>query len=102
MERIIYQRINNYLENENLLSKFQYGFRTSRGTNDAVFTFINDLYRAKDDREVLYACFLEVRKAFDSIHHGELINRMRKLNLPPIYTDWLCAYLNDRSQRCGM
>ena len=40
-----------------------------------------------------------MRKAFDSVHHLELIKRMRALELPTIYTDWLFAYLGNRSQR---
>ena len=82
-----------------MLHDSQYGFRTSRGTNDAVFKLVNDIYRSKDSREFMVACFLDVRKAFDCIHHSELIQRMRDLNLPAIYCDWLCAYLGDRTQR---
>ena len=99
MERIIYERIYNSLESRNVLSRHQYGFRASRGTNDAVFKLINNIYSARDKGESLLACFLDVRKAFDSIHHLELISRIKGLGLPPLYTDWLFAYLGDRSQR---
>ena len=98
MERVIYRRINNHLESNNLLTNMQYGFRTARGTNDAVFKLVNDIYKAKDCDEYMVTCFLDIRKAFDSVHQGELIARMRAMQLPPIYTDWLCAYLGDRSQ----
>ena len=93
MERIIYRRINSHLEANNILTNSQYGFRNSRGTNDAVFKLVNDIYLAKDNSEFMLTCFLDVRKAFDSIHQGELISRMRHMGLPDIYTDWLCAYL---------
>ena len=99
MERIIYSRIYSHLEENHKLSQCQFGFRASRGTGDAVFTLLNDLFRARDSGEVVAACFLDVRKAFDSINHSELITRMRALDIPSIYSDWLCAYLADRGQR---
>ena len=99
MERIIHKRIYAHLDNLDILSDSQFGFRTSRGTNDAVFKLINDIYKCVDDGEVMQACFLDVRKAFDSIHHGELLTRMEALRLPPIYTDWLYSYLSNRKQR---
>ena len=99
MERIVYTELYSFLEKQNLLSNSQFGFRKSRGTMDAVFTLVNDLYLARDKGEIVAACFLDVRKAFDSIHHGELLYRMRKLKFPKIYTDWLCSYLGVRSQR---
>ena len=99
MERIIYTRIYGHLEHSKLLSKYQYGFRASRGTGDAVFSLVNDLYKSRDEDMVMATCFLDVRKAFDSIHHGELIARMSRLGIPVIYIDWLHAYLSSRKQR---
>ena len=69
------------------------------GTGDAVFSVVNDLYGARDRGETVAACFLDVRKAFDSIHHGELLSRLKLLGIPPIYTNWFHAYLANRSQK---
>ena len=99
MERVIYTRVYSWLEDNNKLSKFQFGFRASRGTADAVFNLVNNLYEARDRGEAVAACFLDVRKAFDSIHHGELIKRLRLLELPEIYTNWFVSHLANRKQR---
>ena len=98
MERVIYTRVYQWLELNDKLSKYQFGFRSSRGTADAVFNLINNLYRSKDKGKVVAACFLDVRKAFDSIHHGELLKRLTDLGIPPLYTNWFSAYLSNRSQ----
>ena len=101
MERIIYERIYASLETRGILSKFQYGFRASRGTNDAVFKLVNDIYYARDRDECLLACFLDVRKAFDSIHHLELIARMKSLELtPPLHRLALCLLRQQKSKSC--
>ena len=99
MERVVYEEIYNRLEENSLISDCQFGFRASRGTNDAVFTLVNDIFNSRDNRDPLVACFLDVRKAFDCIHHSELLSRMKEFNLPNIYCDWLYAYLRNRTQR---
>ena len=58
MERIIYERIYDHLEEYSLLDDSQFGFRASRGTNDAVFKLVNDIYRARDNDEIMVSCFL--------------------------------------------
>ena len=98
MERVMYTRIYHWLESNDKINKFQYGFRASRGTGDAVFSLVNDLYGARDHGEAVASCFLDVRKAFDSVHHGELITRLVRMGMPDLYTNWLIAYLKDRSQ----
>ena len=99
MERVVYSRVYVWLESNNVLTKFQFGFRASRGTADAVFNLANNLYQARDRGEAVAACFLDVRKAFDSINHEELIHRLREMGLPAIYTNWFIAYLSKRKQR---
>ena len=99
MEHIVYDKIYQSLESTSQLSGSQYGYCASRGTNDAVFKFVNDVFISKDKGEHLQACFLDVRKAFDSIHHLELLSHMKQLNLSSIYTDWLYAYLKNCTQR---
>ena len=59
-----------HLYTASILRKCQYGLT---GINDAVFKIINDVYTARDIGEYLLACFLDLWKAFDSIHHLELI-----------------------------
>ena len=96
MERILYTRVNGWLEAHNKLSPCQYGFRVSRSTADSVFNVVNDLYGARDRGETVATCFLDVKKAFDSIHHGELLARLVDLGIPKIYTNWFHAYLENR------
>ena len=93
MERIISARLNSWLEDNNKFSPAQYGFRSSRGTADTVFSLVNDLYEARDRGNAVLACFVDVRKAFDSIHHGELIARIKNMGIHPVYANWLISYL---------
>ena len=98
MERVIYTCVYQWLEENNKFTKFQYGFHSSRGTGDAIFSLVNDLYNARDRREIVASCFLDVWKAFDSAHHGEPITGLKTMGIPDLYSNWFIAYLENRSQ----
>ena len=45
------------------------------------------------------ACFLNLKKAFDSIHHKPLIDLLSSLHFPPYHINWLHSYLSACSQQ---
>ncbi len=54
-----------------------------------------------DNGEINCVVFLDVRKAFDSINHKILIDKMRNLfGIIGIQLKWFESYLNNRVQQC--
>ena len=54
-----------------------------------------------DNGEINCVVFLDVRKAFDSINHEILIDKMRNLfGIIGIQLKWFESYLNNRVQQC--
>ena len=72
LEKIIHHTISEYLESGDVLCETQFGFRPDRGTADAVFHVVKDLFEARDDGLVTIACFIDFCKAFDCVHHPTL------------------------------
>ena len=71
------RRLNSYLESHNLRSPAQGGFRCERGTMDQVFILRHILDRAKHQGLPVYCAFVDFRKAFDTVRHAHLWDRMR-------------------------
>ena len=46
------------------------------------------------------AVFLDLKKAFDTVDHDILLNKLKCLGVSNIENDWVNSYLVDRSQRC--
>ena len=64
---VVNNRLSKFLEDSGVLGEEQAGFRKGYSTLDHVFTFkcLLDLYTSKKKR--LYCCFVDYRKAFDTI-----------------------------------
>ena len=57
LERVVHKRLYSFLQDHNLLHKYQYGFRKKRSTVDAVTEFVKDRLLALDNNEHTVAVF---------------------------------------------
>ena len=46
------------------------------------------------------AIFLDLKKAFDTVHHGTLINKLSKSGINGPELDWFKSYLSERYRVC--
>ena len=97
-EKIMHIYLVGVLDDLDFLSERQYGYRPGRGTGDAIFAFLNDIYENRDRGHLTGACFLDLKKAFDCVHHSYLIEILGKLGLHDSALNWLMSYLTGRSQ----
>jgi len=66
-ERMILPRLDSWLENNQLLSKTQYGFRKGKGCNDCLTLLTTDIQLAFGRKHDMTSIFLDVKGAFDSV-----------------------------------
>ena len=78
--RIILERIRTKTESE--IADEQAGFRRGRGTRDQVTNLRIVMQKAREHQQPLYACFIDFRKAFDSISHERLWVTMLEMGYP--------------------
>lgn len=99
LEKIVHKYLSAHLERESVLCATQFGFRPGRGTSDAVFNVVKDLYEYRDEGYVTAACFIDFCKAFDCVHHPSLISKIAKLKINGRLKKWLTEYLSHRSHQ---
>ena len=97
-EKIIQKQLLNYVEKYDILYKFQYGFRKGRSTEQAIAEITDNLKSRIDSN--LYTCgvFLDFAKAFDTINHNILLNKMEKYGIRGLPLKWFTSYLTNRQQ----
>ena len=97
-EKIMYKRLLDFIKKHKLLYKFQFGFRESYGTNLAL-TFLTDkIMKSLDNNEIVVGLFLDFTKAFDTLNHTVLINKLHKYGIRGNALNWIKSYLSDRNQ----
>ena len=97
-ERIVHNQLYTYLEENNLLSHCQFGFRRKSSTEHAV-TYFSDFIRSSMDKGKLTgAVFVDLRKAFDTIDHATLIAKLQIYGVRGKELTWFQSYLFNRQQ----
>ena len=95
LEKIISNKLSEYLETNNLISNTQHGFRPKLSTETALLKVSDKIYDNIDKKKVSLLLLLDLSKAFDSVNHTILLNKRQTLNIDP---SWFTNYLCNRSQ----
>ena len=78
LEHIIHARITTFCDNNNILTDNQSGFRKNHSTIGNVALFTYSLYEAINNHEISIATFIDFSKAFDTVNHEILLNKLDK------------------------
>jgi hypothetical protein len=72
LENVMYKRLLEYVINNNILAKEQFGFRKNLATEKANYELSNDIISALDKNLLVGRIFCDVAKAFDCFNHDTL------------------------------
>ena len=65
----MYNRLNNYLDTNNIIVDNQYGFRKEHSTYIAVLKMINDITNELENKNYSLGVFIDLVNAFDTLDH---------------------------------
>ena len=82
-----------YLEDHQIFTTYQYGFRPQRPTQQSVFDFLKFVYSSLNNKKLFSAICLDVCKAFDCINHDVLLFKLAKIGFSPLTLTWFKSYL---------
>ena len=88
----------NFLEKEDLLSKSECGYRSRRSTSLAATLFIDDIRKDVDKGNLVRAVFIDLSKAFDTLSHGVLLEKLQAYGKKGNELLWFTDYLLCRQQ----
>ena len=88
IERFMYNRLLKFIDKNNLLNEFQFGFRNNHSTFMALLVLIENLVTALDDGNCAVGRFLDFQKAFDTVDHCILLDKLSFYGVRGIAHDW--------------
>ena len=103
-EKIIYIRMTSFLKHTDQLHNNQFGFRSKLGTIDALISAVDSIrYNLNKPATSTHAIFLELKKAFDTVDHSILVEKLWRIGFRGPINTLIKGHLTNREQkiRCG-
>ena len=97
-EKVVYNQLSTYLSTNQLLYGSQHGFRKQHSTETATLELVDSLLQTLDSGKLPISIFLDLSKAFDTLDHVILINKLKHYGISGTPLNWICNYLTDRQQ----
>ena len=98
LERAVHRMVYAYLQENKFLSMQQSGFRPLHSTTTCLTDITNSLLSNMDKRQLTGMVFLDLAKAFDTLDHTKMLQKLSNLGFSSSAVQWFNAYLSDRTQ----
>ena len=99
LEKLMYKRTYYFLEQTDQLYQSQYGFRKSHSCETAIMELASSIIKGKDDGFYTLALFIDLSKAFDTVDHNILLDKLDKYGIRGVAKEWCRSYLTNRQMR---
>ena len=92
------ERLIMFVTNNDLLYEYQFGFQRGKSTYMALLLLVDKITEALDKGECVVGIFLYFSKAFDTVNHDILLQKLSLYGIQDIALTWFKDYLHNRTQ----
>ena len=97
-EKCLYERLYTYLEKHKIFTPNQYGFKQNSSTSQAVRHLCDEFIENTDKKEIDMFCISRFKKAFDTVDHSILLQKLEKYGIRGLPLQLLQSYRSNRYQ----
>ena len=98
LEKVVYDQFYAYLCDHHMLFEGQLGFREGYFTGTCLVIFLDYVFKSVDNGVLCGVLFLHLRKAFDTVDHKILLEKLRYMGFRHSAIQWVESYLYMRQQ----
>lgn len=98
-EKIIYLRLYKFFLSKNVIYENQFGFRKHHSTSHAINYSIDKVTTELEAKNYTIGIFIDLSKAFDTIEHSKLLEKLKYYGIRGRCNDILKSYLSERTQK---
>ena len=97
-ENIVATHVIEFLEDNHVFYQYQFGFRKNHSISHAIIALVEKVSKALDTGKYVVGVFLDLKKAFDTIDHTILLEKLNSYGIRGNIYNWFKSYLTNRSQ----
>ena len=94
-EQTMYIQLLNFPMKHKLLYEYQFRFRHNHSVYMSLIILAEKIITSLNDGDYIIGLFLDFKKAFDTIHHDILINKLEMYGIKGTAKRWIESYLTD-------
>lgn len=95
-EKVINRRLLDHVNSENIIPKFQFGFRSNHSTIHQLTRITEFIEKGFEEKKYTAAIFLDIKQAFDSVWHNGLLSKLIKIKTPNYLVHIIKSFLENR------
>ena len=97
-EKCIANRLTKWMSKHAIISPKQFGFQKGKSTIDALSSLTDYIYNSINSKHHLISIFIDLRKAFDTVQHSLLLDKLYLMGVRGLSLSLIRSYLRDRRQ----
>ena len=95
LEKLYNARLDNFLNRYDLLCPSQYTLRSNKSTSYAIDYLVEEITNYLDNNKYYIGVFIDLNKAFDTVDHDVLANKLHFYGVRGIAQKWIVSYLEN-------
>ena len=81
-----------FIDDFNVIHDNQFGFRRNRSTYMTLNVLLDKFHESVTSKEYMIGLFMVLSRAFDTISHDILLNKLYKYGIRGLSHDWIKSY----------
>ena len=94
----MHEGLYSFLKKYDILHSLQFGFRTKHSTFHALISLAESVKQTIDEGMLGCGLFIDLQKAFDTVNHSILLQKLQHYGVRGTALNWFSSYLTDRKQ----